>query len=91
MKVEFDNAWNSIDKLSQGASAPMYTYEWNEPVITENKGLGIDMGRGVDIAFEPGRPLTFEKHLKWLNHQACSIDDYPDLSLTISERQNFKE
>lgn len=41
---------------------------------------------------QPGKPLIFDEHLKPLDHESCSKDDsYPDLSLTLVQRNKLRE
>ena len=38
----------------------------------------------------PGIPLDWEQHLRQLNHNGCSKDDYPDLSMDIKDRLRLR-
>lgn len=38
-----------------------------------------------------GKPINFDKHLLLADHKGCKATSYPDLSLTLVERNKLKE
>jgi len=74
-----------IDTKSKNVTVDVEVFKEQE-IDSPQVGKGIDFGRKKEVKIGPNLPIEFDEHLKELDHEKCTYEDYPDLSLTREDR-----
>lgn len=87
IRREFQRLFGQPPKDENGDTLAVLTEAEEERQV----GKGKDLGRERTLSIGPGLPLEFDSHLKRLTHDQCTKSEYPDLSLSMTERAKLKE